>query len=138
VLKVFKKGTFLKHFQSRMPQGFLQVRVEQIENGNSPTPKLFPKLSSSVLCGTLLKDGRSAFLMEKDHFDLRDLIECNMKSTIGEDCGPFLKDEVECIMYRVALGVDWLHRHDIVYRDLKASNVLVEELKILGQSGSVM
>jgi serine/threonine protein kinase len=33
------------------------------------------------------------------------------------------------IMYRIALGMDWLHSHDIVHRDLKASNVLVMKEK---------
>ena len=112
-----------------MPQGFLQVRVEEMENWNSPTPKLVPKLFSNVCRGTLLKDGRFAFLMDKDNFDLCNLIECNMKSRISKDCRPFSKEEVEGMMYHVVLGVDWLHRHDIVHRDLKASNVLVKEFK---------
>lgn len=27
-------------------------------------------------------------------------------------------------MYKIAEGMDWLHRHNIVHRDLKAANVL--------------
>jgi serine/threonine protein kinase len=60
---------------------------------------------------------------------LRNLIECSMSSKSGKDCGPFSKEEAEVMMYSVALGVDWLHGHGIVHRDLKASNVLVKEFK---------
>jgi serine/threonine protein kinase len=67
--------------------------------------------------------------MCKEHFDLRNLIECSMSSKSGKDCGPFSKEEAEVMMYSVALGVDWLHGHGIVHRDLKASNVLVKEFK---------
>jgi serine/threonine protein kinase len=127
VLKVFKKGTFLRDLQSQLPQRLLQHRAESIANWNSPTPKVFPRFYCSVYHGTLLEDGRFAFLMQKEHFDLRNLIECSMNSKRGKDCGPFSKEEAEVMMYDVVLGVDWLHGHGIVHRDLKASNVLVKE-----------
>jgi hypothetical protein len=31
VLKVFKKGTFLKHLKSQLPQGLLKVHIEDME-----------------------------------------------------------------------------------------------------------
>jgi serine/threonine protein kinase len=127
VLKVFKKGTFLRDLQSQLPQRLLQHRAESIANWNSPTPKVFPRFYCSVYHGTLLEDGRFAFLMGKEHFDLHNLIERSMKSKSSKDCGPFSKDETEAMMYNVALGVGWLHGHGIVHRDLKASNVLVKE-----------
>ena len=127
VLKVFKKGTFLHHLKSQLPQGLLQFHAALMKNWGSPTPKVFKRYQCSVFGGTLLEDGRFAFLMEKEHFDLRSLIERNMKSKHGECGGPFPKEEVELMMYEVALGVEWLHNHNIVHRDLKASNVLVRE-----------
>jgi serine/threonine protein kinase len=60
---------------------------------------------------------------------LRYLIERNMKKKSSKGKGPFSKDEAEFIMYQVALGMDWLHSHNIVHRDLKASNVLIKEFK---------
>jgi serine/threonine protein kinase len=129
VLKVFKKGTFLKHLKSQLPQGLLKVHSEDQKNIMSPTYKLGPRYCSRVHCGTLLRDGRFAFLMVKDDLDLRHLIEHNMKLRTSEDLGPFSKEDIELMMYRVALGVDWLHSNDIVHRDLKASNVLVKEYK---------
>jgi hypothetical protein len=71
----------------------------------SPTPKLLLKYVSNVYFGTFLKDGRFAFLMEKEHFDLRNLVERNMKSRIDKDCEPFSKEEVEIMMYLVILRV---------------------------------
>ena len=68
--------------------------------------------------------------MEREHFDLRYVIECNMKSRSSiEGKRPFSKEEVESIMYHVVIGMDKLHRYNIVYRDLKVSIVLVEESK---------
>ena len=127
VLKVFKKGTFLRDLQLQLPKGLLWFIAEERTNWKSPTPKLLPRYYCKVHRGILLKHGRFAFLMGKEHFDLRNLIERSMNSKRGKDCGPFSKEEAEAMMYNVALGVDWLHGHDIVHRDLKASNVLVQE-----------
>ena len=46
----------------------------------------------------LLEDGRFAFLMVKEHFDLCSLIERNMKSKGGEGSGPFSKEEGRVMM----------------------------------------
>ena len=127
VVKVFKKGTFLRHLQRQLPLGYLQFHADEWKNLKSPTPKRFPRFYCDVMRGTLLKDGRFAFLMEKEHFDLRTLIERNMVLKSGRECGPFSKEDAELVMYQVAMGVDWLHGRDIVHRDLKASNVLVCE-----------
>jgi hypothetical protein len=62
VLKVFKKGTFLRDLQLQLPRGLLQFIAEDIENMTSPTPKVLPRYSFKVYFGTLLVDGRFAFL----------------------------------------------------------------------------
>jgi hypothetical protein len=108
-VNVFKKGTFLKHLQSQLPQGLLQNHVEDMENWRSPTPELFPRYFCKVLRGILLENGRFAFLMENDYFDLCNLIELQMGSRSGKDSGPFSKEEAQIIMYDVALGVNWLY-----------------------------
>jgi serine/threonine protein kinase len=125
VLKVFRKGTFLRDLQLQVPSGYLDFCAHLL----NMDPALLPRFYSSVVHGILLEDGRFAFLMEKEHFDLWYVIERNMKSRSSNGRGPFSKEEVELIMYHVALGMDWLHSHNIVHRDLKASNVLVREFK---------
>ncbi|KAG0556396.1 hypothetical protein KC19_11G050700 [Ceratodon purpureus] len=130
VVKVFKKGTFLRDLQLQVPHGYLQFRADyrdMIEGKSNVV--LLPRFQSGVECGVLLKNGQFAFLMLKEHFDLRHLIERNMKSRSCQCEGPFSKEEGEIIMYGVALGMDWLHGHSIIHRDLKASNVLVKECK---------
>jgi len=74
--------------------------------------------------GILLEDGRFAFLMVKEHEDLRHRIDCLML-TKEKNCCPFMNiRDVEALMYKVAVGMEWLHNHSIIYQDLKASNVL--------------
>ena len=64
--------------------------------------KRFLSFYCDVNKGTLLKDGRFAFLMVKEQFDLHTLIKCNIKQKIGKKCGPFSKEEVNLLMYYVA------------------------------------
>lgn len=75
VVKVFKKGAFLKHLKSQLPQGLLQQHVEDAEYSKSLTSQVFPRYFCKVHCGILLEYGRFAFLIAKDHFDLRNLID---------------------------------------------------------------
>ncbi|KAG0587194.1 hypothetical protein KC19_2G147400 [Ceratodon purpureus] len=129
VMKVFKKGTFLRDLKSQLLHGLVQFHEEDQEIFRSPTPKPRPRFICRVLQGMLLKNGQFAFLMEKEHFDLRSLIERNMQLKNAGDCGPFSKEDGGVIMYLIALGVEWLHNRDIIHRDLKASNVLVYEFQ---------
>lgn len=125
VLKVFKKGTLVRHLQPQWPHGLFKQHAHELElcdlgiyGNNGPNT-----YNCDIYCATLLEDGRFAFLMRKEHTDLRSLIDYTMlESNLG--CGPFNKEDMEDYMYMVALGMDELHSLDIVHRDLKASNVL--------------
>ncbi|KAG0598874.1 hypothetical protein M758_12G107700 [Ceratodon purpureus] len=124
VVKVFKKGTLVRHLQQQWPKGLLQYTTKDHENFKLGKP-LGDRLHSDVSCATLLEDGRFAFLMVKEDEDLRTLIDRKMMES-DHGCGPFSKERGDEIMYRVALGMNQLHSYGIVHRDLKASNVLVK------------
>ncbi|KAG0598886.1 hypothetical protein M758_12G109000 [Ceratodon purpureus] len=121
VVKVFKKGTLVRHLQQQWPKGLLKYRTEDFENTKLGKP-LGNRHHSDVYCATLLEDGRFAFLMVKEDEDLRTLIDRKMKES-DHGCGPFSKERGEEIMYRVALGMNQLHSYGIVHRDLKASRM---------------
>ncbi|KAG0625454.1 hypothetical protein M758_2G056700 [Ceratodon purpureus] len=123
VVKVFKKGTSLRQLQVQWPHGYLQFKGEMYSTPNHPGGIRYHCV---VQHGVLLKDGRFAFLMVREHEDLCCLIE-RRRLEIGEGRGPFTKEVCEVIMCRMAQGMQWLHEHNIVHRDLKASNVLVSK-----------
>ncbi|KAG0554618.1 hypothetical protein KC19_12G105400 [Ceratodon purpureus] len=123
VVKVFKKGTLVRHLQQQWPEGLFQYTTKDFENTKLGKPPQV-RYHSEVHCATLLEDGRFAFLMVKEDEDLRTLIDRKMKES-DHGCGPFSKERGEEIMYRVAQGLNQLHSYGIVHRDLKASNVLV-------------
>lgn len=121
-LKVFKKGISLRQLQVQWPRGMLLHYAEKEEwqaRGNPPRARNY----SGVSNGTLLEDGRFAFLIEKEDEDLRHQIDRFMLTTRKNHC-PFSKSDVEALMFKVALGVRQLHCQGIVHRDLKASNIL--------------
>ncbi|KAG0624960.1 hypothetical protein M758_2G016900 [Ceratodon purpureus] len=124
VLKVFKKGTFLRQLRTQWPQGMFLQHLESVEHIDSTTEaKLVFEMQVSH--AILLRDGRFAFLMRKTQEDLRSLIDRKMRMRVGQDCGPFSDDVAKAIIYNAALGMESLHNHNIIHRDVKASNVLV-------------
>lgn len=73
----------------------------------------------------ILKDSRFTFLIPKKQEDLYSLIDYNMMMIGGQDCGPLLDDIAKMIMYNIVLGMELLHNQSIIYRDVKASHILL-------------
>jgi serine/threonine protein kinase len=130
VVKKFKKEgqqSPLQILEKQWPQGLLQFQSERRHAG------LARRYNCDVVCGTLLKDGSFAFLMQREKEDLRTHIDRNMKEIkwstwkrLGRT-GPFSTKVAGRLMFEIACGMDWLHDHSIVHRDLKAANVLVRQ-----------
>ncbi|KAG0598757.1 hypothetical protein M758_12G098600 [Ceratodon purpureus] len=124
VVKVFKKGSLVRHLQQQWPHGLLQIKLKNLKRFKIGKT-LENRHYCDVFCATLLEDGRFAFLMVREDEDLRTLIDCKMSESHCMS-GPFSKEVAEEIMHRVAMGMNQLHSYGIVHRDLKASNVLVK------------
>lgn len=101
VVKAFKKGYSLRSLQVQWPLGM-------------PAGLIF--------AGTVLRDDRFAFVMQRYWGDLRKLIDARMQRRVEP---PFPEPQAIAIMSQVASGMEQLHRKEIPHRDLKASNVLV-------------
>lgn len=117
LLKVFKEGYPLRELEKQFSLGMLY-------NKSSRGREYFSPCASPIHGATLLKNGRFAFMLKKHWGDLRKLIDLRMQHNQNQR-PPFGKKEVGHIILRIALGMSQLHKHEIIHRDLKASNVLV-------------
>lgn len=123
VLKVYKlDGMCLQDLQSWWPKGMLRIYPKKVDRADHGEPQPL-RYFCDIYRATLLSNDRFGFVMVREHTDLRTLIDCFM-STNRTHPGPFSVEDAEMMMYRVAAGMKWLHDHEIVHRDLKASNVL--------------
>ena len=116
VLKVFKGDYSLKDLQFQSPQGMLKGE-------NSVFPG-FSSGTSSILGGMVLEDDRFAIVLKKEWGALRKLIKLRMKHPNNQG-SPFKSQCAKRIMFEIALGMQELHKHEILHRDLKSHNVLV-------------
>jgi len=116
-LKVLKEACSLRDLEKQWPLGMFQNQF--LKYG---LHHLF--YTCTILGATLLNDGRFAFWMPQCWGDLRKLIDLNMQKNHNEG-PPFTSAGTTRIMLQIACGMYNLHEHDIVHRDLKTANVLL-------------
>lgn len=75
----------------------LQFHAEKCKRLEHGVPQNLRHISE-VFCGTLLGDGQFAFVMVKEHEDLRHYIDRVMLAT-PNNLGPFSKGNVEEMIY---------------------------------------
>jgi serine/threonine protein kinase len=118
VLKLFKEGSSLEDLQKQWPPGML---LKTVTSGDH-FYKSFG--GSGGYGGTMLKDGRFGFITARFWGDFRKVIDLRMQHN-GNQAPPFSDEIALKIMHSTARQMRWLHRDNIVHRDLKASNVLI-------------
>lgn len=119
VVKVMKGPCSLLSLQAQWPLGMLR----KIKSG---CPFFSDTDSCCLIWGaTLLEDDRFAFVMPRYWGDLRTVIDMRIRHNHNQP--PPFRDEIACIsiMLQIAVAMEELHNHDILHRDIKAANVLV-------------
>ncbi|KAG0576985.1 hypothetical protein KC19_5G123400 [Ceratodon purpureus] len=116
IYKVFKKGFYLRDLQKLWPKS--------MATGYSTL------YTCPTRNGTLLEDGRFALLMPRYWGDLRKLLDLRLQRRLSSARPPLSYCEEVVSMEYIARGMRDLHLANIVHRDLKASNVLVEFIRM--------
>ncbi|KAG0565029.1 hypothetical protein KC19_8G157600 [Ceratodon purpureus] len=90
------------------------------------------------LIGFAMANRSCSIIMEKMHGDLHDLMRKRMTKPETTPTGPFsLKDAVH-IMLQIAQGMHYVHQKNVVHRDLKSYNILVQTTSNRRQPGHVV
>lgn len=118
VMKIFKEGSAVKDLQKQWP-----LRMLNRSDGDCMYPTDFFGCSP-VIGGLVFRNCRFAFWMLRFTGDLRKLLDLKMERNKCQ-CAPLSDGELVRNMKDIAMGMEGLHRDDIVHRDLKASNILI-------------
>jgi serine/threonine protein kinase len=122
VLKVFRSDTSLVDLQRLWTTVFFYIT-----KGEEGTCYSIADCCR-IMSGTMLKDGRFAFVMKRYWGDLRRAIDLQIVKDV-KSCQnpPFPLPITVWIMYKIAMGMQRLHRDGKqLHRDLKAANVLLD------------
>ncbi|KAG0569076.1 hypothetical protein KC19_6G063900 [Ceratodon purpureus] len=120
VVKVFKSYHPLKDLERIWPLGMFKPQLYSL---STVSTHFIHEYCCHIYGATLLENGRFAFVLGRYWGDLRKLIDLKRRESAKYN---FRQEKVlQEIMLEMAKGMQKLHHHKILHRDLKASNVLV-------------
>uniref|UniRef100_A0A7S0QIZ2 Protein kinase domain-containing protein n=1 Tax=Cryptomonas curvata TaxID=233186 RepID=A0A7S0QIZ2_9CRYP len=108
-----------------------QVKLERAKEG-------FPLTALREL--TVLLELRHANIVDvfevvvspkKQVFMVMEYMDHDFRSLMESMTRPFRTSEVKCLMQQLLSGVEYMHRHWVIHRDLKTSNLLLDNRGVL-------
>ena len=98
------------------------------ENGIPPTTLREISLLKSLSHPNIVK--LKEIIYEEDDLDLIfEYIEYDLFKFLGNDPGILSKEDISSIFFQLLCGINYCHIHQIMHRDLKPQNILIDKKK---------
>ncbi|CDW84707.1 serine threonine protein kinase [Stylonychia lemnae] len=87
--------------------------------------RLFREICTFQLKHPFITEVKESFLTDDGHFVMiQELAQCDLKAYLAE-LGQIDADQITELMIQIVNGLEYIHSHDIIHRDISPDNILV-------------